>query len=262
MDLRELWSYRELLYFFVWRDIKVRYKQTAFGAMWAVFQPFLLMLVFVVFLGRLVRVPSQGIPYPMFVYTTLVLWTFLSQSLSMAADSLVKQSHLVSKIYFPRLLLPFSALGSYVVDFLVALVLLIVMMIYYDIYPGAPVVWLPVFVLLGIMLVLALGIWLAALNVKYRDVRYVVPFLLQVWFFASPIVYPSTLVTAAAGERWKMLYDLNPVVGVMDGFRWTLLVTPAPSTLSVVAAGAASVIGLIAAISYFNRVEREFADVI
>lgn len=262
VDLRELWSYKELLYFFVWRDVKVRYKQTAFGAGWAVFQPLLLMLVFAIFLGRLVKVPSQGIPYPMFVYTALVLWTFLSLSLSMAADSLVKQSHLISKVYFPRLLLPLAAVGSYLVDFLVALVLLLGMMVFYDVYPTASVFWLPGFVLIGTVVVLGLGIWLAALNVRYRDVRYVVPFLLQVWFFASPIVYPSTLVSSAAGGTWKTLYDLNPMVGVMDGFRWTLLGTPPPSTAAIVAAAAISLVGFIAAVAYFNRVEREFADVI
>jgi len=258
LDLRELWAYRELLYFLVWRDVKVRYKQTVLGAAWAVLQPFLLMVVFSVFLGRLAGVPSEGLPYPIFAYSALVPWTFFASSLSGASESLVANSNLVSKVYFPRLILPLGAAGGFAVDFLIAFGMLIVLMLVYDIAPTLAIVWVPLFTLLAFCTAIGVGTWLAALNVKYRDVRHAVPFLIQVWLFATPVAYPASLVP----ERWQWLYGLNPMAGVVEGFRWALLGTPAPPwTLLAITAGMVLLM-LVGGTAYFHRAERSFADLI
>lgn len=257
-SLRELWTYRELLYFLTWRDVKVRYKQTAFGAGWAILQPLLLMLVFTAFFGQLVRVPSDGVPYPLFAYIALVPWTLFAQSFSGASLSLIANAHLVSKIYFPRLLLPLASIGSFLLDFLIAFSLLAGMMILYDVQLTSRILWLPAFTGLAVMSALAVGIWLAAVNARYRDVQHAVPFILQVWLFASPVVYPISLVP----PQWQGLYSLNPMAGVVEGFRWSLLNTAALQSSTILISAAASVIVLVSGIIYFQRVERAFADVI
>lgn len=254
----EIWRYRELLYFLTWRDIKVRYKQTLFGATWAVLQPFLLMVVFTIFFGRFARISSGDIPYPLFVYTGLVPWTFFSQSLGAASQSLVRNTELVSKIYFPRLLLPLSAAGSFVLDLAIASVLLVGLMLYYEYEPWLSIVWLPLFSLLALVTAVGLATWLSALNARYRDVQYAVPFLIQVWLFVSPVIYPSSLVPA----RWRLWYGLNPVVGVVDGFRWAFLGEPSLDLPVLAASASVSVLVLISGLFYFRSTERTFADVI
>jgi lipopolysaccharide transport system permease protein len=218
VPLVELWKFRELVYFFVWRDIKIRYKQTAIGAAWAVLQPFLTMLIFSLFFGRLAHIPSEGLPYPIFYYSALLPWMYFAASLQNATNTIVENQRLITKVYFPRLALPLSAVLSGLVDFGVSFLMFIVMMIYYGIRPGAAVLWLPVFLMLAILTALGVGLWLSALNAIYRDVRYVLPFLVQFWMFASPVVYASSLVPA----KWRWLYGLNPMAGVIEGFRWSL----------------------------------------
>jgi lipopolysaccharide transport system permease protein len=257
LGLQELLEHRELLYFFVWRDMKVRYKQTFFGAAWAVLQPVLLMIVFSLTLGRLPGVGPSGIPYPLFVFVGLVPWTLFAQSLSGASNSLVGGEGIITKVYFPRLLLPFAAVGSYLIDFVLALVVLGLLMAYFGVIPSLAVLWLPVLTLIGICAALGVGTFLSAVNVRYRDVRYAVPFLVQLWLFATPVLYTSSLIP----ERWRAIYALNPMTGVVDGFRWALLGGPRPDDLIFVSA-VATVVILIAALAYFRRVERTFADVI
>jgi lipopolysaccharide transport system permease protein len=258
LGLGELWAYRELLYFFVWRDLKVRYKQTVIGAAWAVLQPFLTMLVFSLFFGRLAKLPTNGLPYPIFYYCALLPWGYFSVSLQNATNIVVEQQRLVTKIYFPRLVLPLSAVLSGLVDFLIAFAVLIGLMAYYRLSPGRAVLLLPGFLLLAILTALGFGLWLSALNAVYRDVRYVVPFLMQFWMFASPVAYSSLLVP----ERWRWLYGLNPMAGVIEGFRWALTgegLAPGPLF-------AASVVGvvivLIGGLIYFRRMEGTIADVV
>ncbi|MCB0161125.1 MAG: ABC transporter permease, partial [Caldilineaceae bacterium] len=219
LQLRELWRYRELLYFLTWRDIKVRYKQTVLGAAWAVIQPFMTMVVFSLFFGRLAQIPSDGIPYPIFSYAALVPWTFFANGLSQSSNSLVGSANLIKKVYFPRLAVPIATILSGVIDFVLAFLVLLVMMVFYGIVPTANVVWLPFFLLLALVTSLGAGLWLSAMNVQFRDVRYVVPFLVQLWLFATPIAYPSSIIPAP----WRMLYAVNPMVGVVEGFRWALL---------------------------------------
>lgn len=255
---RELWSYRELLYFLVWRDVKVRYKQTALGAVWAVLQPLALMIVFSVFLGKLAKVPSGGVPYPLLVYTALVPWTLFAQSLAGSAESMLRNANLVAKIYFPRILLPISSAGSYVVDFLVSGALLAAMMAWYARSPHWSALWLPAFAVLALAAAFAVGIWLAALNVRFRDVRYAVPLLTQVWLFASPIAYPSSIVP----HRYRSLYALNPMAGVVDGFRWALLGNVAAPGWRIAVSTGAVIVLFVGGLLYFRRVERTFADVI
>jgi lipopolysaccharide transport system permease protein len=258
LGLREVWEYRELVFFLSWRDVKVRYRQTAFGAAWAILQPFLLMVVFTVFLGHLAKVGSQGLPYPIFSYAALVPWTLFSSALIGASTSVVGSSSLVSKIYFPRLVLPIAAVGSYLVDFVIAFALLVAMMVYYGVYPGWRMVWLPAFIVLAILAALAVGIGLSAVSVRYRDVRFAVPFLVQLWLFASPIAYAATAVPSA----WRTVYGLNPMTGVIEGFRWALLgVGPAPGATVAVSA-TVTVVLLAASALYFKRMEGGFADVI
>lgn len=258
LNLRALWEYRELLYFLVWRDIKVRYKQTALGASWALIQPFMMMVVFSIFLGRLADVPSDGKPYPLFVFAGLVPWMFFSQSLSGTSMSLVGNSHLVSKVYFPRIVLPIAAAGSFVVDLVLALGLLGAIMAYYGEAPSVWIVTLPLLTVLALMTALAVGTWLAALNVRYRDIRYTVPFLTQLWLFLSPVAYPASLVP----EQWRFLYGLNPMAGVVEGFRWAIIGTESPPVSMLVVSTLGAALMLLGGLVYFRKVERTFADVI
>lgn len=257
LGLREVWAHRELLYFFTWRDLKVRYKQTAFGALWAVMQPVLLMLVFSASLGRLPGVGPAGIPYPLFAMAGLVPWTLFASSLAGASNSLVSGEAIITKVYFPRLLLPFSSVGSFLLDFLISLGALAVVMLYFGAVPSQAIVWLPVLTLMALVTALGVGTFLAAVNVRYRDVKYVLPFLIQVWMFASPVVYTSTLIPT----EWHVLYALNPMSGVIEGFRWALIGGPRPDDLIFISA-AASLLVLLGSLIYFRRVERTFADVI
>lgn len=258
LRFRELIEYRELLYFLVWRDIKVRYKQTALGAAWAVIQPFFTMVVFSVFFGRLARIPSDGVPYPIFAYSALVPWTYFATALTQSANSLVDNSRLITKVYFPRLLVPAAAVLAGLVDFVIAFALLIAMLVYYRLPLTARLLTVPLFVLFAAVTALAIGLWLSALNVKYRDVRYTIPFMIQFWLFATPVAYPASLVP----ERWRPLYGLNPMTGVVEGFRWALLDRPeapgAPVLVSVVTVA----VLLIGGLFYFRRMERHFADLV
>ncbi len=258
LNLRGLWEYRELLYFLTWRDIKVRYKQTALGAMWAIIQPLFTMLVFSLFFGKLAKMPSEGIPYPLFSLAALVPWTFFANGLTLSSNSLVGSANLITKVYFPRLAIPISTMLSGVVDLLLAMVLLLGMMLYYGITPGAKTMWLAVFVLLGLAASLGVGLWLSALNVRYRDVHYVVPFLVQFWMFATPIAYPSTLLP----EPWRTLYGLNPMAGVVEGFRWALLGADTQPGRMMAVSGGATVLILITGAFYFRRAEKTFADLV
>ena len=258
MRYRELWDYRELFYFLTWRDIKVRYKQTAFGAAWAVLQPFLTMVVFSLFFGSLAGISSGDVPYPVFAFAALVPWTFFATAVALAASSLVEQERILAKVYFPRLIVPAAAVLACLVDFAIAFVVLLGMMLVYGIVPSAAIVTLPLFVMFAAVTALAVGLWLSALNVQYRDVRYVVPFLVQLWLFASPVAYPSSLVP----EPWDAVYGLNPMVGVIEGFRWALLgeAQPPGSMLAVSVAATAAL--LVGGLLYFRRMERSFADVV
>lgn len=253
-----LWEYRELLYFLAWRDIKVRYKQTVLGATWAVLQPFLTMVVFSLFLGKLARVPSDGVPYPIFSYTALVPWTLFAAGLTLCSNSLVGNAQLLKKVYFPRLVVPISSLLSAGVDFLLAFAVLLGMMLYFGIVPTAQAFWLPLLVLLTVTTSLGVGLWLSALNVQFRDIRYVVPFLTQFWMFATPIAYPSSLLP----EPWRAVYGLNPMVGVVEGFRWALLGTDTAPGPIIAASVIASLTLLVGGAFYFRRMERTFADVL
>jgi lipopolysaccharide transport system permease protein len=258
LQLHELWEYRELLYFFTWRDIKVRYKQTVLGAAWAIIQPFLTMVVFSLFFGRLANMPSDGIPYPIFSYAALVPWAFFANGLNQASNSLVGSANLIRKVYFPRLMLPISSVVSGIIDFVLAFTVLLGMMLYYDVMPTLNVVWLPLFLLLAVVTSLAASIWLSAMNVQFRDVRYVLPFLTQLWLFVTPIAYPSSLLP----EPWRTLYGLNPMVGVVEGFRWALLgTTQGPRAIIIVSTLMASVF-LVAGTYCFRRMEKTFADIV
>ena len=258
LRLGEIWAYRELLYFLVWRDVKVRYKQTALGAAWAIIQPFLTMIVFSVFFGRLAKIPSDGIPYPLFAFSALVPWTFFANGLNQASNSLVGSAALVKKVYFPRLVIPLASVLSGAVDFVLALLVLGGMMAWYGFAPSVQLVFLPLFFLLALMAALAVGLWLSALNVEFRDVRYTVPFLTQVWLFVTPIAYPSSLLS----EPWRTLYGLNPMAGVVEGFRWSLLQSGGRPGGMVIASSIATVALLIGGALYFRRMERTFADVL
>jgi lipopolysaccharide transport system permease protein len=256
--LKELWKYRELLYFFCWRDIKVRYKQTLLGATWAIAQPFLTMVVFSLFFGRLAKMPSDGIPYPIFAYAALVPWTFFANGLSQASESLVANANLIKKVYFPRLIVPVSAVLSGIIDFVLAFLILVAMIFYYGSVPTINVLWLPAFVLLAMLTSMGVALWLSAFNVQFRDVRYVIPFLIQFWLFATPIAYPSSLLS----EPWRAVYGINPMVGVVEGFRWALLGTDtSPGPMLAVSVLTTVIIFLTGAV-YFSRKEKMFADIV
>jgi lipopolysaccharide transport system permease protein len=258
LRLGALWRFRELLYFLIWRDVKVRYKQTLLGAAWAILQPLATMVVFSIFFGKLARMPSDGVPYPLFAYVALVPWTFFANGLTLSSNSLVANQTLLRKVFFPRLVIPVSAVASGLLDFAIAFVVLLGLAAKYGIAPTAHVVWIPLLVLLALVTALGVGLWFAALNVLYRDIQYVVPFLVQVWLYATPIVYPSSLVP----ERWRTLYAINPMVGVVEGFRWALLGTgSAPGPMMLVSSAAAVTI-LIAGLFFFRRMEKSFSDMV
>lgn len=266
LDLREMWAYRELLYFLVWRDVKVRYKQTLLGASWAIIQPFFTMVVFSLFFGRLAGVPSDGLPYPVFSFAALVPWTFFANGLTHSANSLVGSQNLIKKVYFPRLSIPVATVLAGAVDFALAFVVLLGMMWFYGITPTSNAIWLPLLLLLALVTSLGVGLWFAALNVRYRDVQYIVPFLVQIWLFVTPIAYPSSMLD----EPWRTLYALNPMAGVVEGFRWALLggatdvgeaPLAAPGPMLAVSTMAAIAI-FVGGAFYFRRVERTFADVV
>jgi lipopolysaccharide transport system permease protein len=256
--LREVWEYRELLFFFVWRDVKVRYKQTVLGAAWAILQPLFTMVVFSIFFGRLANIPSDGIPYPVFSYTALLPWTYFANSLAACSDSLVGAQNLITRAYFPRLLLPLSSVIGGLIDLGIAFVVLIGMIVAYGIAITWSVVLLPLFVILALGTALGVGMFMAALNVRYRDVRFVLPFITQLWLFATPVAYPISLVPV----EWRWLYGLNPMVGVVEGFRWALTGTSSPSVVAIVSSTVVVVASLLIGSVYFSRAERTFADVV
>lgn len=257
-NLRELWDYRDLLLFLAWRDISIRYKQTVLGAAWAVVQPVLTMVIFTIFFGNMAGVPSEGVAYPVFTLAALLPWQYFSTTLGNAANSLVNNSNLLSKVYFPRLLIPVTSLLPPAVDFVIAFVVLLGMMFFFKVAPTWNVIWLPAFMALAVVTALGAGLWFAAMNVKYRDVRYIVPVLVQFGIFVSPVAYPSSLVPA----KWRALYALNPMAGVIEGFRWALLGTDtAPGPLIAVSSVAALIL-LVSGLFYFRHTEKTFADVI
>jgi len=258
LDLGEVWAARELLYFFIWRDVKVRYKQTVIGAGWAILQPVSTMLVFTLFFGKLAKIPSGGLPYPVFYYCALLPWMYFAGSLTSATNVVVEQQRVITKVYFPRLILPVSAVVGGLVDFAVAFSILLVMLLYYGIVPTLAIFTLPLFLLLAIATALGAGLWLCALNAIYRDVRYVIPFMVQFWMFASPVAYPSSLVP----ERWRWLYGLNPMAGVIEGFRWALTGQGRPPDMLLLASAAAVVLMLVGGLFYFRRMEGTIADVV
>jgi lipopolysaccharide transport system permease protein len=258
LDLQALWAYRELLYFLVWRDLKVRYKQTGLGLAWAILQPVLTMVVFSFFFGRLVGVPSDGVPYPAFALAALVPWTFFSYGLTQSANSVVADQQLVTKVYFPRLAIPVATVLSGLADFLPAFAVLGALLLYLGIVPSLTVVWIVPLLLLALITALGAGLWLAALNVQYRDVRYTVPFLTQLWLFATPVAYPSSLL----GEPWQTIYGINPMAGVVEGFRWALLGTDTAPGPMIGVSAVAALLMLVGGLFYFRRMEDSFADVI
>ena len=256
LNLAELWQFRELLYFFVWRDLKVRYKQTAIGVVWVILQPFLTMIVFTLFFGRLAKMPSDGLPYPLFYYSALLPWTYFATALTNASNSMVEHRQMITKIYFPRIFLPLSAICSGLVDFAIGFVMLIGMILYYRISLNSSVLLMPVFLLLAVTTALAVGLWLSALNAIYRDVRYVVPFLVQFWLFASPVAYPSRLIP----QQWQWLYGLNPMAGVIEGFRWSVSGHGQAPTTMLLASGGAVLVLLFSGLVNFHKLESTIAD--
>lgn len=258
LDLRELWHYRELLYFLTMRDIKLRYRQTALGVAWAVMQPLFTMLVFTIFFGNLAKIPSGGRPYAVFALAALVPWQLFSYALTQSCNSLVAEQRLITKVYFPRLIVPLASVLAGLVDFIIALVLLLVMMAWYSITPTVGLVALPLLALFALAAALGVGLWLSALNVQYRDVRYTIPFLTQLWMFATPVAYPSELVP----EVYRAWYGLNPMTGVVEGFRWALLGTPAPSLAMMAISVLITATLLLGGALYFRRMEQTFADIV
>jgi len=264
LRLGELWAYRELLYFLVWRDVKVRYKQTALGAAWAILQPLMTAAVFTIFFGRLAGIASDGLPYPLFSYGGLLVWTFFAQGLSQSSNSVVASAQLITKVYFPRLVIPIAAVLSGLVDLAVALPLLAAMMWYYGIWPGVAVLAVPLLALLALVAATGVGLWLSALNVEYRDVRYVVPFLVQLWLFVTPVIYPASVLTPRLQRlglpTW--LWGINPMAGVVEGFRWAMLDAPTSPGPLIAASTVTGFALLFSGAYYFRRVERSFADVV
>lgn len=258
LGLTDVYRYRELLYFLVWRDIKVRYKQTAIGFGWAVIQPVTTMVIFTIIFGNFAGIPSDDVPYPIFAYAALLPWTYFSTSLSRAGNSVVAESGIISKVYFPRLIAPISASLAPLVDFLLALTVAFGLMVWYGIVPSWHVVSLPIFIFIAMLTSLSVSLWLSSLNVWYRDVRHALPFFVQVWMYASPIIYPVSIIP----EKWRFLYGLNPIVGVIDGFRWALLGTGSPDLNVMVASIIGMLLMLFGGLIYFSRTERSFADII
>ncbi len=260
LKLVELWEYREVLYFLIWRDIKVRYRQTAIGAAWAVVQPLMTMVIFSVFFGRLAKVPSDGIPYPLFALAALVPWMFFANGVSLSANSLVASGYLITKVYFPRLLAPTARVLSGLPDLGLSLLVLLGIIWWSGLLRtgGAPFILLPALTLLALVTALGVGLWLSALNVQYRDVQHAVPFAVQLWLFATPIAYPSSLLS----EPWRTIYGLNPMVGVVEGFRWALLESGRPPGYPVAVSALAALVILVTGAFFFRRVERTFADVL
>ncbi len=256
--LRELWEYRELLFFFVWRDVKVRYRQTVMGALWAIIQPVFTMVIFSLFFGRLAKVPSDGLPYPIFSYAALVPWTFFATALTQASNSLVLSANMVKKIYFPRLTLPIATVLAGVIDFVLAFMVLLGMMLFYGLLPTINVLWLPFFLLLALITSLGVSLWLSAMNVQFRDVQYTIPFLTQAWLFATPIAYPSSLLS----EPWRTVYGLNPMAGVVEGFRWALLGTDTAPGKMIILSSLVALTLFVSGAFYFRRMEQSFADVL
>lgn len=258
LDLRELWQYRELAYFLTWRDIKVRYKQTVLGVAWAILQPLAMMVVFTLFFGRLAKIPSEGIPYPVFTYTALLAWQIFSRSITESSTSLVTNQRLITRVYFPRMLVPISVILAAMVDFTISSALLIVLMLSYGLLPTVNVVWFPFFTVLMMLTALGIGFWLSALNIEYRDVQYTIPFINQILLFLTPVVYPSSLVP----ERFQFIYSLNPMVGVIEGFRWTLLgIGSGPSPMLIISVLMALIL-FVSGICFFRWRERTFIDII
>lgn len=256
LRLKELWSYRELLYFFVWRDVKIRYKQTAIGVLWVVLQPLLTMLVFTLFFGKLAKLPSQGLPYPVFYFAAVVPWMYFSTALLTATNVVVEHQRVITKVFFPRLILPFSAVLSGLVDFTIGFIVLIIFTFAYGIHPGPTAFLLPLFLLLAILTALGVGLWLSALNALYRDVRYLMAFLVQFWMLASPVAYPSSMVPA----KYRWLYGLNPMAGVIDGFRWSLTGHGQPPSAVLLASSIVVCLVLFGGLLFFNRMEVSIAD--
>jgi lipopolysaccharide transport system permease protein len=258
LDLAGIWEFKELLYFLIWRNVKVRYKQTIIGSAWAIIQPLTTMIIFTLIFGHFAKIPSDGLPYSIFAYTALLPWNYFSQAFTRSSDSLISNTNLVRKVYFPRLIILMAEVTSPLVDFLISFLALLAMMAWFGIAPGWSVLALPLFLLLALMTALAMGLWLSALNARYRDVGHTVPFLIQIWMYASPVAYPVSLIP----ERWRLLYSLNPMVGVIEGFRWTLLGKEAPA-FGVIAVGVALIVALlVGGIIFFKRMEHTFADVI
>jgi lipopolysaccharide transport system permease protein len=257
LKLREVWVHRNLLYFLAWRDVKVRYKQTFLGVAWAVLQPLVAMLIFSVVFGELARIPSDGLPYPIFTFAALLPWNYFAASLGRVTGSVVAEAHLISKVYFPRLIVPLSGVVSNLVDFAFAFGVLLAMMFWFGIFPTWRVLTLPVFLLLVAATALGVGLWLSALNVRYRDIGHLIPFVIQCWLYASPVVYPVSMIP----EKWRLLYSLNPLVGVIEGFRWALLGKQGPDFRVMAASAVVVVAMLVGGAVFFKRMERTFADV-
>jgi lipopolysaccharide transport system permease protein len=257
VDLHELWEYRELLVSFFTRDVKIRYKQTVLGFLWAIIQPLFLMVVFTLFFGRIANIPSDGIPYPLFSFAALIPWTLFAEGLTRSSTSMVNNANIITKVYFPRLIIPISGILSPLVDFTIAFIILLLMMAYYGFVPTIAIVFLPFFILLALLTSLSVGLWLSALNVKYRDFQYTIPFIIQIWLFVSPVVYPASMIP----QQWQFLYALNPMSGVIEGFRWALLGTNPPQGMILISV-VVVVFLLVGGLFYFKRMEQYFADVV
>lgn len=258
IDFRELWKYRELVYFMVWRDIKVRYKQAALGAAWAIIQPLMTMILFSIVFGRLGGISSGGVPYPLFAFAGLVLWMFYSNGMIQSANSLVASANVITKVYFPRLVVPIASVLSGIIDFSLGFVMLLGMLAWYRVVPGWTMLWAPAFVLIAVVAALGVGFWLSAMNVQFRDVRHAVPFIAQFWMFASPVVFPSSLLH----EPWRTLFGINPMAGAIEGFRWALFAKEPPPTLEIAISAVAALALLVSGAYYFRRMERTFGETV
>jgi homopolymeric O-antigen transport system permease protein len=258
INLRELWESRELIYFLIWRDVKVRYKQSLLGAAWAILQPFLTMVIFTIFFGRLAKVPSDGVPYPLFSYSALVAWTFFATGLGRGADGLVGSADMIKKVYFPRMAVPIARVAAPLVDFFLSFLVLILMMRRYHVASSVRLLWLPACLLLVVITALGASLWLSALNVEFRDVQFVVPFLIQIWFFATPVIYPASMVP----QRWRVLYAMNPMASAIETFRWALLGSPRGSGFALAMSAFVALGVLVSGAVFFRRMEKSFADIL